>query len=67
MPKYEYICDNCEEGAFWLKQSFSSKPVADCPNCGKACKRKISQVSVVFKGSGWYVNDNRGTKQNEES
>ena len=58
MPRYDYICENCEGGyTFELKQSFDSDPVADCPICGSLSKRKFSLVPIVFKGSGWYVND----------
>ena len=55
MPRYDY---ECEEGhVFELKQSFSSEPKADCPVCGKPSTRQFSVVPIVFKGSGWYVND----------
>ena len=58
MPRYDYICENCEGSyTFELKQSFDSDPVADCPICGSSSKRKFSLVPIVFKGSGWYVND----------
>ena len=55
MPRYDY---ECEVGhSFELKQSFVSEPVADCPECGRLASRKFSAVPIVFKGSGWYVND----------
>ena len=55
MPRYDY---ECEDGhVFELKQSFNSEPVADCPVCGKPSTRQFSVVPIVFKGSGWYVND----------
>ena len=58
MPRYAYICENCDGGyTFELKQSFDSEPVADCPICGTLSKRQFSSVPIVFKGSGWYVND----------
>ena len=58
MPRYDYICENCDGGyTFELKQSFDSEPVADCPICGSLSKRQFSSVPIVFKGSGWYVND----------
>lgn len=40
-----------------MRQGFSSEPFADCPKCGKLARRVIRAVPVVFKGSGWYVND----------
>jgi len=55
LPRYDY---ECEDGhVFELKQSFSSEPKADCPVCGKPSTRQFSVVPIVFKGSGWYVND----------
>lgn len=55
LPRYDY---ECEAGhSFELKQSFVSEPVADCPICGIVASRKFSAVPIVFKGSGWYVND----------
>ncbi len=31
--------------------------MADCPVCNNTARRVIHSVPVVFKGSGWYVND----------
>ena len=56
MPRYDYECDSCHH-VFELKQSFDSEPVAPCPNCENAARRLIHSVPVVFKGSGFYVND----------
>lgn len=55
MPRYDYECETGHE--FELKQSFGSEPVADCPVCGKPAARQFSAVPIVFRGSGWYVND----------
>ena len=56
MPTYEYHCKKCDIN-FDKRQSFDSKPSAQCPNCSFESQRKFSVVPVVFKGSGWYVND----------
>lgn len=56
MPRYDYECRTCHH-LFELKQSFDSEPVATCPECGDDARRKFSVVPVVFKGSGFYVND----------
>ena len=56
MPRYDYRCGQCGH-AFELRQSFSSKPLATCPNCAGAATRQIHAPPVFFKGSGWYVND----------
>ena len=56
MPTYVYECFNCPH-RFELKQSFQSETVAPCPLCKNETQRVILSVPVVFKGSGWYVND----------
>ena len=56
MPRYDYQCETCGH-EFELRQSFSSEPVADCTECGGISRRLIRAVPVVFKGSGFYVND----------
>ena len=56
MPRYDYRCTDCGH-EFEVKQSFSDEPVAGCPLCGVESRRVIHSVPVVFKGSGFYVND----------
>ena len=56
MPRYDYECGTCHH-RFELRQSFDSEPKADCPNCQNISYRKFHSVPVMFKGSGWYVND----------
>lgn len=59
MPLYEYECESC--GLHFEKsQRFSEDPVRFCPNCGGPVHRVIQPVGVIFKGSGFYVTDNRG-------
>ena len=56
MPRYDYECQTCHH-RFEVKQSFESDPVATCPDCMNGARRVIHSVPVVFKGSGFYVND----------
>ena len=56
MPRYDYECDLCHH-RFELKQSFDSEPIAECPRCHSVSHRRFHSVPVVFKGSGWYVNE----------
>ena len=56
MPRYDYECEVCHH-RFELRQSFDSEPTVDCPECMGTARRKFHSVPVVFKGSGWYVND----------
>lgn len=60
MPTYDYVCDACNH-AFEIFQSFSEAPKKKCPDCGKRALRRVISggVGLVFKGSGFYVNDSR--------
>ncbi len=61
MPTYVYACDACGK-QFEQFQSFKDEPLTVC-RCGQSGKvrRVIQPAGVVFKGSGWYINDSRGT------
>lgn len=60
MPTYTYRCNACGN-QFEVRQRISEPPVSECPVCGGAPRRVVSQVGIVFKGSGFYVTDNRGS------
>ncbi|MCB0001787.1 MAG: FmdB family transcriptional regulator [Anaerolineae bacterium] len=59
MPVYEYQCESCFN-RFEKRQRFSDEPVTECPVCGGLVHKVIQPVGVIFKGSGFYVTDNRG-------
>ena len=64
MPLYQYRCQDCGH-QFSERQRFSDDPLSDCPGCGGDVRRVINNVRVVFKGSGFYVTDNRnGSRRN---
>ena len=58
MPIYEYVCTNCGLH-FERHQRVSDDPIQVCPACDGQVRRVISPVGVIFKGSGFYVTDNR--------
>jgi len=59
MPTYEYECRNCHYN-FERFQSMSDEPVKICPECGGQVRRMIAGGSgIIFKGSGFYINDSR--------
>ncbi len=59
MPMYTYRCENCEN-QFDQHQSFSEEPLVQCPECNKLALQKVYKpIRVVFKGSGYYVTDNK--------
>lgn len=58
MPIYEYQCRHC--GVKFEKiQSVNDPPVKRCPECRGRVYRVIQPVGIIFKGSGFYVTDNR--------
>lgn len=66
MPTYVYACQAC--GAqFEQFQRFSDEPLTICPRCQGTIKRVFQPVGVVFKGSGWYINDSRSGNNNSSS
>ena len=58
MPLYEYLCQACGL-RFERRQPFSEAPVKTCPECGGDVVRLIQPAGIIFKGSGFYVTDNR--------
>jgi len=61
MPTYVYKCEECNYH-FEQLQKFSDKPLKSCPRCKGKVKRVIHPTGIVFKGSGWYINDSRPGK-----
>ena len=60
MPIYSYRCKDCGY-EFDQRQRMSDDPLTVCPVCEGTVRRVVNSVGVVFKGSGFYVTDNRGT------
>ncbi len=58
MPTYEYQCRNCGE-RFELFQSFKAKPLKRHDVCGGDLQKVFHPTGIVFKGSGFYINDSR--------
>lgn len=67
MPTYVYACDTCQV-QFEQFQSFHDEPLRTCPECQSAVRRVLQPAGIVFKGSGWHINDYRNTpKERSES
>ncbi|ALO94376.1 FmdB family zinc ribbon protein [Streptomyces olivaceoviridis] len=60
MPTYQYQCTECGEGLEAV-QKFTDDALTVCPNCNGRLKKVFSAVGIVFKGSGFYRNDSRGS------
>ena len=58
MPIYVYQCETCGL-TFERRQRMTEPALEDCPECDGHVHRVIQPVGIVFKGSGFYVTDNR--------
>jgi putative FmdB family regulatory protein len=66
MPLYEYECDACGV-RFERIQHVTDDPAHECPECGGQVRRLIQPVGIIFKGSGFYVTDNRSKSSSSSS
>lgn len=65
MPTYEYYCEKC--GVFEEFHSISTA-LTECPKCQGKVRRLISRNNnVIFKGSGFYITDNRSNSSTKSS
>lgn len=66
MPTYVYECSACEK-TFEVEQRITEDPLTDC-DCGSqgTVKRIIQPTAIMFKGSGFYVNDSQSSSQSTE-
>jgi putative FmdB family regulatory protein len=61
MPVYTY---RREDGTtFDLRQKFSDEPLAADPETGQRVVRIVHAAGVIFKGSGFYVNDSKSASK----
>jgi len=58
VPTYTYHCRSCG-GEFEVRQRISEPPLRKCARngCHGPVDRVIRSVGVIFKGSGFHVND----------
>ena len=59
MPVYEYLCTKGHN--YEKTEGFSAPVTQKCTQCGARARRQISMPAVIFKGSGFYSTDNRGS------
>lgn len=60
MPVYTY---RRQDGTtFDYRQNFSDTPLTICPTTGQPVTRIVQSAGIIFKGSGFYVTDNKGSK-----
>lgn len=64
MPTYVYRGTECPH-QFQVHQSFAEDPLTECTECGMPVRRVFQPTGLVFKGSGWYINDSRKSENGE--
>lgn len=67
MPTYVYECSSCNR-VFEVEQRITEEPLTSC-ECGAkgAVKRLIQPTAVLFKGSGFHINDYAPSKSKPEA
>ena len=59
MPLYDYQCRTCAKVSE-VRHGFREDFTGTCPACGSdEMSRVFNAAGIVFKGSGFYVNDSR--------
>ena len=66
VPTYQYQCTECGE-ALEVQQSFSDDALTVCPVCQGRLRKVFNAVGVVFKGSGFYRTDSRGSSTSSDT
>ena len=57
MPNYDYECQDCNH-VFEVFQQMTDERLTECPECRGKIERLIGGgAGIIFKGSGFYVND----------
>jgi putative FmdB family regulatory protein len=66
VPTYQYSCTECGH-FFEAVQSFSDDSLTVCPECNGRLRKVFNAVGVVFKGSGFYRTDSRGSSTSSDT
>ena len=66
MPTYQYACTECGH-AFEQVQKFTDDSLTECPECSGRLRKVFNAVGVVFKGSGFYRTDSRGSSSSADA
>ena len=60
MPIYGYRCSSCGH-QFEIQQRMSDEPLSVCPKCQGKLTKILYPTGVIFKGSGFYTTDYKGS------
>jgi putative FmdB family regulatory protein len=60
MPTYGYRCGSCGH-EFEIRQRITEEPLVTCPKCGGKLSKMLYPAGIIFKGSGYYTTDYKGS------
>jgi putative FmdB family regulatory protein len=60
MPTYGYRCGSCGH-EFEIQQRITEQPLVACPKCGGKLSKMLYPAGIIFKGSGYYTTDYKGS------
>ena len=60
MPTYGYRCGSCGH-EFEIRQRITDEPLTACPKCTGKLAKMLYPAGVIFKGSGYYTTDYKGS------
>jgi putative FmdB family regulatory protein len=66
LPLYDYQCRACSK-VTEVRHGFREAYDGTCPDCGGDLARVFNPAGIVFKGSGFYINDSRKPAATESS
>ncbi len=66
MPIYGYRCTSCGH-QFEIQQRMSDEPLKVCPKCQGKLTKMLYPTGVIFKGSGFYTTDYKGSGKSESA
>ena len=66
MPVYEFYCDECG-CRFEEHRELKQRSACPCPECGESARKIFRAVGIIFKGSGFYVTDNRKSEEKSKA
>jgi putative FmdB family regulatory protein len=66
VPTYQYLCTECG-GQLEAVQKFTDEALTVHEDCGGRLRKVFSPVGIVFKGSGFYRTDSRGSGSSDAS
>jgi putative FmdB family regulatory protein len=60
VPTYDYQCRSCGHTIEVIHSMLEEGP-STCERCGAELRRVIHPTGIIFKGSGFYKTDSRGS------